>query len=104
MIYEQRAILSLVAMGRITGAEAERLIIAWKIPARHNPVWQSTAWQDVRDWVWIALACVGAWLLQTHPHLSLDAIGNLLHGVATHGTRVLHTAASIGSKKMGGSI
>ncbi len=94
MNYERRAILSLVAMGRITAAEAERLMLAW----------QNQAWQDARDWIWITVVCATACLLQTHPHLNFDGLGTLLHTVVDHGTRALHTAASIGLKKMGGSV
>jgi hypothetical protein len=89
MTYERRAILSLVAMGRITAAEAERLIAAW---------------QDTREFVWIAAACIAACALHAHPHLSLDGLANLVHAVLNHGTRALHTAASIGFRKMGGSV
>jgi hypothetical protein len=89
MTYESRAILSLVAMGRITVAEAERLIAAW---------------QDTRELVWIAVACVAACALHSHPHLSLDGLASLAHTVLNHGTRALHTAASIGFKRMGGSV
>jgi hypothetical protein len=94
MNYERRVLLSLVAAGRITAAEAERLILAWENPA----------WRDARDWVWIAVACIAACLLQAHPHFSFDNLDGLLHGVAAHGTKALHTAASIGFERMGGSI
>jgi hypothetical protein len=94
MNYERRVLLSLVAAGRITAAEAERLILAWENPA----------WQDARDWVWVAVACVAGCLLQAHPHVSFDGLIALLHGFAVHGTKVLHTAASIGFKRMGGSV
>jgi hypothetical protein len=89
MIYEQRAILSLIAAGRITAAEAERLIAAW---------------EDAREWFWIAIACAAASLLQMHPHLRLDNLGSLLHTFVDHGTRLLHTAAWTGLKRMGGSV
>jgi hypothetical protein len=89
MTYEHRAILWLVAMGRITAGEAERLIAAW---------------QDTREFLWIAAACVVAFALHSHPHLSLDGVANLVHVVVNHGTRALHTVASIGFKRMGGSV
>jgi hypothetical protein len=89
MTCERRAILSLVAMGRITAAEAERLIAAW---------------QDTREFVWIAIACGAACVFHAHPHLSLDGLASLAHVVLNHGTRALHTAASIGLKKIGGSV
>jgi len=89
MMYERRAILSLLASGRITALEAERLIAAS---------------EDAREWIWIALACAAACLLQTHPHLRLSGLGNLMHAVIDHGTRLLHTAAWTGLKRMGGIV
>lgn len=89
---ERRALLSLIAAGRITAGEAERLILAWEKPA----------WQDARDWVWVGVACAGACLLQAHPHFSFDGLSTFLHGVAAHGTRALHTALSMSFKRMGG--
>jgi hypothetical protein len=89
MINERRAILSLVAMGRITAAEAERLILTW---------------QDAREWIWIAIVCAAAFVLQAHPSIHIDEFGSLAHAVVANGERALHTAASIGLKKMGGTI
>ena len=89
MISERRAILSLVATGRITAAEAERLILTW---------------QDAREWVWIAIVCAAACILQAHPHFHFDGLGAALHTVVDHGTKALHTATSIGLKRMGGSV
>jgi|HubBroStandDraft_2_1064218.scaffolds.fasta_scaffold1883680_1 hypothetical protein len=89
MINERRAILSLVAMGRITAAEAERLILAW---------------QDARDWIWIAIVCAAALALQAHPSIHIDVFGSLAHAVVANGTKVLHTAASIGLKRLGGTV
>ncbi len=49
---DRRAILSLVATGRITASEAERLLVAWN---------------DSRETVWIlALSLAFAWLTQIH--------------------------------------
>jgi len=49
---DRRAILSLVATGRITASEAERLLVAWN---------------DSRETVWIlALSLTFAWLTQIH--------------------------------------
>ena len=89
MINERRAILSLVAMGRITAAEAERLMLTW---------------QDAREWIWIAIVCAAAVVFQAQPHIHIDAFGSLAHAVVANGTRVLHTAASIGLKRMGGTV
>lgn len=89
MSYQQRAILSLLAAGCITAFEAERLIAAW---------------EDTREWLWIAVACVAACVLQAHPHINLHALVGLLHSVAGHGTNLLHTAAAHSFKRIGGSI
>jgi len=89
MIYERRVILSLLGAGRITAAEAERLIAAW---------------EDAREWAWIAIGCVAISLLQTHPHLSLGGLGGFLHTIVDHGARALHNGALIGLKKIGGSV
>jgi hypothetical protein len=49
---DRRAILSLVATGRITASEAERLLVAWN---------------DSRETVWIlALSLTFVWLTQIH--------------------------------------
>ena len=49
---DRRAILSLVATGRITASEAERLLVAWN---------------DSRETLWIlALSLAFAWLAQIH--------------------------------------
>ena len=59
---DRRAILSLVAMGRITAAEAERLLAAWN---------------DSRETAWIlALSLAFALLAQLHLH---DVLPILMH-------------------------
>jgi hypothetical protein len=94
MIYERRAILSLLAMGRITAAEAERLML----------IWRDTAWQQAAEWLLIAVACLAAGILQSHPHIRLHGFGSFAHAVVAHGTRALHNAVSITFKPMGGSV
>jgi hypothetical protein len=93
MLYERRAILSLIAAGRITAAEAERLLLAWH---------QAREW--AREWVWISALCLAVCFVQTHPHIRLQGLGNLLHTAVAHGTQALHTATSIGLKRMGGNL
>ncbi|HEY1902114.1 MAG TPA: hypothetical protein VGG56_06775 [Terracidiphilus sp.] len=64
---DRRAILSLVALGRITPAEAERLLIAWN---------------EGRESFWIFAACVAVALLaQLNPQQGLASLG--------HATRAL---------------
>ena len=89
MTYERRVILSLIDAGRITVAEAERLIAAW---------------EDNREWLWIAVSCAAVCLLQIHPHIRFESLAGLWHTFFDHGTRLLHTAASMGSNKVGGII
>ncbi|KAA6465130.1 hypothetical protein DYQ86_04030 [Acidobacteria bacterium AB60] len=89
MTDERRAILSLIAAGRITPAEAERLIAAW---------------QDAREWVWLALGCLAVCLLGAHPHWGIDGLPGLLHSIVAQGTRLLHAAAVAGIQGRGGSL
>jgi hypothetical protein len=56
---DRRAILSLVALGRITPSETERLLIACNVS---------------RDGFWIFAACVAATLFTTVPHQGLAAL------------------------------
>jgi hypothetical protein len=59
---DRRAILALVAMGRITPGQAERLIAAWN---------------DSRETAWILAACLAfAVLAQLHLH---ELVPGLMH-------------------------
>ncbi len=89
MTHERRAILSLIAMGRMTAIEAERLVLAW---------------HEAREWFWITALSIAVCLIQTHPHIHLGSLGNLLHGAVAQGAQALHTAASISFKRMGGIV
>ncbi len=61
---DRRAILSLIAAGRITAAEAERLLAAWN---------------EGRETVWILAFCLAfVCLAQTHMHVPLLDIWHLL--------------------------
>ena len=62
---DRRAILSLIAMGRITPAEAERLLVAWN---------------ETRETVWIlAFSLVCVCLAQLHLHELLPGLMHLLN-------------------------
>jgi hypothetical protein len=62
---DRRAILSLVATGRITASEAERLLVAWN---------------DSRETLWIlALSLAFAWLAQIHLRESLPILMHLFN-------------------------
>jgi hypothetical protein len=89
MINERRAILVLIDAGRITVLEAERLIAAW---------------EDAREWFWIAVACAAVCLLQSDPHITLEGLASLLHTFVDHATKLPHHAASFGLNKVGGMV
>jgi hypothetical protein len=63
---ERQAILSLVAMGRITPGEAERLLAAWN---------------SAREEVWVIGACVVACIAQSLPALATVLPGGSLSGL-----------------------
>jgi hypothetical protein len=70
---DRRAILTLIAMGRITPAEAERLL---------------SAWNESRETAWILTASVGVALLaQVHPH---DFVPMLNHLISTQVSALAH--------------
>jgi|HubBroStandDraft_1064217.scaffolds.fasta_scaffold1265517_1 hypothetical protein len=61
----RRTILSLVALGRITPAEAERLLIAWNAG---------------REGIWIFGACIAIALLALlNPQQGLSALSHIAH-------------------------
>jgi hypothetical protein len=64
MSTDRRAILALIAMGRITPAEAERLL---------------TAWNESQETAWILVASIGfALLAQLHLHEFLPMLKHLI--------------------------
>jgi len=69
---ERQIILSMVALGRITPREAERLLAAWSLG---------------REEIWIIAACVTASLTQTAP-----ALARILHTLLPEGLPGLHHA------------
>lgn len=84
MKQERRMVLSLVAMGRISAAEAERLIAAWAAE---------------REGFWIAAGCVAVIGIQ----FILHGLGPALAGLAPTWSAALHHAAEI-VKGMGGML
>ena len=69
---DRRAILSLVALGRITPAEAERLLIAWN---------------EGREEHWIFAVCIALALLNPfNPHLGLTALMQNAHALLLNGS------------------
>lgn len=87
MRYERRLVLSLIAMGRISAAEAERLIAAWSAE---------------REVLWIAAAGVALCAAQAILHGQISAIGHLVHALAPGWTAALHGAAATIVNGVGG--
>jgi hypothetical protein len=86
---ERRAILGLVAAGRISALEAERLL---------------RVGNDAREEIWIVAACLLICLTQVHLHLSLDWAGHLIEGFAREVVSAWSAAFSMLTKGMGGTI
>jgi hypothetical protein len=83
---DRRAILSLVALGRITPAEAEGLLIAWN---------------EGRESFWIFSACVAVALLaQLNLPQGLVSLGHATHALLPGLT--LHHAAGLIAHLLGG--
>ena len=86
---ERRAILALMAAGRISAVEAERLL---------------RVWNERFEALWIAALCLLACLAQLHLPALADAAGRLSHELAPEGTRIWQTAGSLLMKGIGGTI
>lgn len=82
---DRRAILSLVAMGRISAAEAERLIAAWSAD---------------REVFWMAAAAVVLVVAQGGFHGAI--FGQLSHVLAPGWHRVAQHAIGLLGKRLGG--
>ena len=87
---DRRAILSLVALGRITPAEAERLLIAW------NQGWES---------VLVYAACIAAVLLaELDPYRALPGIAHLAQALISARIISLHHALAVICRLFGGTL
>jgi hypothetical protein len=86
---ERRAILALMAAGRISASEAERLL---------------RAWNERFEGFWIAMLCVLVCLAQLHLQVSLDGFERLAHGMLREGLSAWNAAASLLKNGMGGTI
>jgi len=85
---DRRAILSLVALGRITPAEAERLLIAWN---------------EGRDGVWVFTACIFlALLAQLNPRQLLPGLAHAAHALLPGLTP--HHALAVVTHLLGGVL
>ena len=82
---ERQAILSLVALGRITPGEAERLLAAWNAG---------------REELWAIGVCAAACVAE-----SLPALAQLAHQLLPGGLPgLLHAASAVGYYWMGGML
>jgi hypothetical protein len=70
---ERQIILSMIALGRITPREAERLLTAWSLG---------------REELWVIAACLSACLAQIAP-----AVVRMVHTLLPEGLPGLHHAA-----------
>jgi hypothetical protein len=81
---ERQAILSMIALGRITPREAERLLAVWSLG---------------REEFWVIAACVTASLTQIVP-----ALARMVHSLLPEGLPVLHHAAMAITLWIGGVL
>ena len=87
---DRRAILSLVATGRITAAEAERLLAAWN---------------DSRETVWILALCLAfACLAQLHLRELLPMLMHLFNAQVPALAEAIHHALSPITDLLGGLL
>ncbi|HEY2859150.1 MAG TPA: hypothetical protein VGJ21_12090 [Terracidiphilus sp.] len=89
MASERRTILALVAAGRITAGEAERLL---------------RAWNEELEFVAVGALCLIVWLAQLHLRVSADGAIRLVHELVREWWNAWGAAASLLRKGMGGSI
>jgi hypothetical protein len=81
---ERQTILSLLALGRITPRDAERLLAAWNAG---------------REELWAIVVCAGACIAE-----SLPALGRLVHTLLPGGISELIHAASAVTYRIGGAL
>jgi hypothetical protein len=90
---ERRTILALVAAGRISAADAERLVRAWNEPAQ---------------WLLAAIVCLAIGLahphLQAHPVQAFAPAAHWLHGLAQHALDAVNTAARLLMQRKEGTV
>ncbi len=86
---DKKVILALVAAGRITAAEAERLMRVWNEPAQ---------------WFLAAIVCLAFAL--AHPHLQPHAAAGAhwFHDILRHGLDAANTAARLLNQRKEGSV
>jgi hypothetical protein len=86
----RRLILHLVALGRLTPAEAERLLIAWN---------------DGRENMWTLSACIViALLVQLNPNAWMPRTHDLAHSLMPAIQACLHPVLSLVNHLLGGIV
>jgi len=86
----RRTILSLVALGRISPAEAERLLIAWN---------------QGRESFWVFAACVTALgMALSDPHHALQGLVHFAESLLSGKVVPVHPALAMISRWIGGTI
>jgi hypothetical protein len=86
---ERRTILRLVAAGRISAVEAERLL---------------RVWNDAREELWIIAACLLICVTQIHVNPSLEGFVRFIEGSAREVLSGWSATLSMLTKGMGGTI
>lgn len=86
---DRQAILSLVAMGRITACEAERLLIASN---------------DGREWFWLAAIVGLAYFAQAHGNLDFSGLWHMAQRILDAAQHGLQTAVWMLGNGTGGRV
>jgi hypothetical protein len=90
MITDRRLLLHLVALGRITPAEAERLLIAWN---------------EGCEVIWAITAGLAAVLLtQLHLYELLPGLEHAVHAIPASGPKFSHHALALITHWFGGAL
>lgn len=85
---DRSAILQLVALGRITPAEAERLLLAWN---------------EGREALWALAACMIAFILaQVHLDKLLPGLAHVARLLFGPGSHLTHHALAVVTQLLGG--
>jgi hypothetical protein len=94
---DRRAILTLVALGRITPVEAERLILACN----------ESAWPAGRQSLWVPVVCVAAFYLvlsaQFDPRPWSVALAHIAHSLLPGALIALHHILPVITQLFGGT-
>jgi hypothetical protein len=100
---DRRAILTLVALGRITPAEAERLFLACNQRACNE-----SAWPAARESLWVPAACLAAACLalctEFDPHPWSVALAHIAHSLLPVALIAVHHTLPLITHLFGGTL